>query len=45
MARLLIAVAVGVLLGVGAAAIATNALSGLSNGTPSNATLYVYGNR
>jgi hypothetical protein len=45
MARLLIAVAVGVLLGFGAAALATNALSGLSNGTPSNATLYVYGNR
>jgi hypothetical protein len=45
MARLLIAIAVGVLLGVGAAAIATNALSGLSDGTPSNATLYVYGNR
>ena len=45
MARLLIAIAVGVLLGVGAAAFATNALSGLANGTPSSATLYVYGHR
>jgi hypothetical protein len=45
MARLLIAVAVGVLLGIGAAVFAGGALSGLANGTPSTATLYVYGNR
>jgi hypothetical protein len=45
MARLLIAIAVGVLLGVGAATLAVSALSGLSDGNPSNATLYVYGNR
>lgn len=45
MARLLIAIAIGVLLGLGAAAFAGTALSGLANGTPSNATLYVYGNR
>jgi hypothetical protein len=45
MARLLIAVAIGVLLGLGAAMLAGGALSGLANGTPSNATLYVYGTR
>jgi hypothetical protein len=45
MARLLIAVAIGVLLGLGAAVLAGNALSGIANGTPSNATLYVYGTR
>ena len=45
MARLLIAIAVGVLIGLGAVALASNALTGLANGTPSNATLYVYGNR
>ncbi len=45
MARLLIAIAIGVLLGVGAALLAGSALSGLANGTPNNATLYVYGTR
>jgi hypothetical protein len=45
MARLLIAIAVGVLLGFGAAALASGALSGLANGTPRTATLYVYGTR
>lgn len=45
MARLLIAVAIGVLLAVGAALLAGNALTGLSDGSPTNATLYVYGTR
>ena len=45
MARLLIAIAVGVVLAIGAAALATSALAGVANGTPSNASLYQYGTR
>jgi hypothetical protein len=43
--RLLIAIVVGVVLAVGATVLATNALAGLANGTPSKATLYQYGTR
>jgi hypothetical protein len=43
--RLLIAIVVGVVLAVGATVVATNALAGLANGTPSKATLYQYGTR
>jgi hypothetical protein len=45
MTRLLIAVIVGVVLAVGAAFLASEALAGVTNGTPSNASLYQYGNR
>ena len=45
MARLLIAIVVGVVLAVGAAVLAGNALTGLANGTPSTASLYQYGSR
>jgi hypothetical protein len=45
MARLLIAVAIGVVVGILAAFLATNALASVANGTPSNASLYQYGNR
>ena len=45
MARLLIVIVVGIVLGVGAAFLATNALTGVANGTPSNASLYQYGTR
>jgi hypothetical protein len=44
-ARLLIVIAVGVVLGVGAAFLVGHALTGVSNGTPSNASLYQYGTR
>jgi hypothetical protein len=43
--RLLIAIAVGVVLAVGAAALASSALTGVANGTPSKASLYQYGTR
>jgi hypothetical protein len=45
MARLLIVLAVGIVLGVGAAFLVSNALTGVANGTPSNASLYQYGAR
>jgi len=45
MARLLIAIAVGVVLAVGAAVLVSNALVGVADGTPSNASLYQYGTR
>ncbi len=45
MARLLIAVVVGVVLAVGAAFLASDALAGVANGAPSNASLYQYGTR
>jgi hypothetical protein len=44
-ARLLIAIAVGVVLAVGAAVLVSNALAGVANGTPSNASIYQYGTR
>ena len=45
MMRLIIAVVTGLVVGVVAIVLATNVLSDAANGTPSNATLYVYGNR
>ncbi len=45
MIRLIIAVAAGLVVGVVAVVLMTNVLSNAANGTPSNATLYVYGNR
>ncbi len=45
MMRLIIAVVAGLVVGVVAVVLVANVLSGAANGTPSNATLYVYGNR
>jgi hypothetical protein len=45
MVRLLIVIAVGVLLGVGATFVVSSALTGVANGTPTNASLYQYGTR
>jgi hypothetical protein len=45
MMRLIIAVVTGLVVGVVAVVLMTNVLSSAANGTPSNATLYVYGNR
>jgi hypothetical protein len=43
--RLIIAIVVGVVIAVGAVAIVENVLNTAANGTPSNASLYQYGNR
>jgi hypothetical protein len=43
--RLIIAIVVGVVIAVGAVAVTENVLNTASNGTPSNATIYQYGNR
>ena len=45
MMRLVLAVVVGLVIAVAAVAIVENALASSANGTPSNATLYQYGNR
>ena len=45
MMRLIIAVVAGLVVGVVAIVLMTNVLSDAANGTPTNATLYVYGNR
>jgi hypothetical protein len=45
MIRLIIAIAVGLVVAIGGVAIAENVLSGAANGTPSNASIYQYGNR
>jgi hypothetical protein len=45
LARLIIAIVVGVVIAVGAVALTENLLSGAANGTPSNASLYQYGTR
>jgi hypothetical protein len=45
MVRLLIVIAVGVVLGVGATFVVSSALAGVANGTPSNASVYQYGTR
>jgi hypothetical protein len=45
MVRLLIAVAVGIVLALGATVLGTRALAGVANGKPSSASLYQYGNR
>jgi hypothetical protein len=44
-ARLIIAIVVGVVIAVGAVALTENLLNSAANGTPSNASLYQYGNR
>jgi hypothetical protein len=43
--RLILAVVVGIVIAVGAVALVENVLSGVSNGTPSNASIYQYGTR
>jgi hypothetical protein len=45
MIHLLVALALGAALAVGATYAATNALTGVTNGTPAKASLYQYGNR
>lgn len=45
MARLLIVIAVGVVLAVGAAVLVSNALAGVADGTATNASIYQYGTR
>ena len=45
MVRLLIALAVGVILAIGATAVTTQVLGGVANGSPVNKTLYNYGTR
>ena len=45
MTHLIIAVALGIALAVGGAFAASGALTGVANGTPTNASLYQYGNR
>jgi hypothetical protein len=44
-ARLLIVMAVGAVLAVGATFLVSNVLASAANGTPSNASLYEYGSR
>jgi hypothetical protein len=43
--RLLIAIAVGLVIGVAAAFTMSSALAGAANGNPSNASIYQYGSR
>jgi hypothetical protein len=43
--RLIIAVIAGLVIAVAAVVVMENVLSSAANGTPSNATLYVYGTR
>lgn len=45
MVRLLIAVAVGIVIAVGATVALTSALANVSNGTPSPGSIYQYGTR
>jgi hypothetical protein len=45
MSRLIIAIVVGVVIAIGAVALTENLLNTASNGTPSQASLYQYGNR
>ena len=45
MISVIIAIVVGVVLAVGGAVIITNTLASVSNGTPSHASVYQYGNR
>lgn len=45
MVRLLIAIVVGVVVALGATVLATNALAGVANGSPSNGSIYQYGTR
>ena len=43
--RLIIAVIAGLVIAVAAVVVVENVLSSAANGTPTNATLYVYGTR
>jgi len=45
MVHMIIAVASGIVLAVGAAVAASGALTGVANGSPTKASLYQYGNR
>lgn len=45
MVRLLVAIAIGLVLAIGATMITSEVLTGLGNGQPSNASLYQYGSR
>ena len=45
MIHLLIAVALGITLAVGGALAASSSLTGVTNGAPTHASLYQYGNR
>jgi K+-transporting ATPase c subunit len=45
MIRLIIAVVAGLVIAVVAVVVAENVLANAANGTPTNATLYVYGSR
>jgi hypothetical protein len=45
MVRLLIAMAVGLIVAVGATAVTSHVVGGIANGTPANKTLYNYGTR
>jgi hypothetical protein len=45
MTRLIIAVVVGLVIAIGATAITVNVLQSAANGTPSNQSLYRYGDR
>lgn len=45
MARLFIAIAVGIILAVGGTVLGAKVLAGAANGTASNASLYQYGTR
>ena len=45
MAHLVVAIVAGVMLAVAAIFLLTGAVSGVANGSPSNASLYQYGNR
>jgi hypothetical protein len=45
MTRLIIAVVAGVVIAIGAVAITENVLNNAANGTPSNSSLYNYGDR
>jgi hypothetical protein len=43
--RLIIAVVAGLVIAVAGVVVAENVLASAANGTPTNATLYVYGSR
>lgn len=45
MIHLLVAVAVGIAVAIGGAFAVSDTLSGVTNGTPSHASIYQYGNR
>jgi hypothetical protein len=45
LSRLIIAIVLGVVIAIGAVALTENMLNSAANGTPSQASLYQYGNR